>query len=321
MNPLVSRALPRALSALAMGLTDRRRAIVIFGDSLTQRSFQPAGWGAALAMRYQRRVDVINRGYGGYNSRWCLAMVDELFPASARGRDKPLLVTVMLGTNDAALPEVEPAPTVPLEEYRSNLDAIVAKLKQRAEHVVVMTPPCMDEPGRLAYQRETYQDDAVGRLERTNANTRRYANAAMAVAMLHGVPCVDLFASTSDALESAAASTDGPTTLFDDGIHFNALGQEVVYASLVRVIESAPGLEDLDPEKMPSDWPFGPDLRANPDAWRETFDAHLEKRGGGGRGGVASPRSSVDWEGARGWIVAAGMTAAHFASRKLLGAR
>ena len=40
-----------------------------------------------------------------------------------------------------------------------------------------------------------------------------------------------------------------------------------------------------------------------------------------GRGGVASPRSSVDWEGARGWIVAAGMAAAHFASRKLLGAR
>jgi hypothetical protein len=47
-----------------MGLCERRRAIVVFGDSLTQRSFEPAGWGAALAHLYGRRCDVYNRGYG-----------------------------------------------------------------------------------------------------------------------------------------------------------------------------------------------------------------------------------------------------------------
>jgi len=36
----------------------------VFGDSLTQRSFEPAGWGAALAHLYGRRCDVYNRGYG-----------------------------------------------------------------------------------------------------------------------------------------------------------------------------------------------------------------------------------------------------------------
>ena len=47
-----------------------RSTIVLFGDSLTQRGFEPEGWAAALAHYYGRRADVYNRGYGGYNTRW-----------------------------------------------------------------------------------------------------------------------------------------------------------------------------------------------------------------------------------------------------------
>ena len=53
-----------------MGLTDRRRAIVLFGDSLTQRSFEPGGWGATpfdpsgaalpLAFRHACHVCVVH---------------------------------------------------------------------------------------------------------------------------------------------------------------------------------------------------------------------------------------------------------------------
>lgn len=37
---------------------------VTFGDSITQRGFAP-GWTSALADAYQRRADVVNRGYSG----------------------------------------------------------------------------------------------------------------------------------------------------------------------------------------------------------------------------------------------------------------
>ena len=107
-------------------------------------------------------------------------MLDELFPPD----EHPLLVTVMLGTNDAALANVEPGATVPLDEYSENLTAIVRRVKQRSGRVIIMTPPCMDEPARLAFQREKYGDRALGRLERTNANTARYAEAAKSVAWL-----------------------------------------------------------------------------------------------------------------------------------------
>ena len=159
------------------GLTSRRRAIVIFGDSLTQRSFEPtSGWGASLAHMYGRRCDVYNRGYGGYNTRWCRSQLPHLFPLD--DTEHPMLVTVMLGTNDAAIPEVVPTATVPLDEYTDNLTAIVRHVKATAKHVVVMTPPCMDEPGRLRFQIETHGVNAIGKLDRTNENTARYAEAA-----------------------------------------------------------------------------------------------------------------------------------------------
>ena len=41
--------------------------IILFGDSITQFSFDAdkGGWGARIADRYQRRADVLNRGYSG----------------------------------------------------------------------------------------------------------------------------------------------------------------------------------------------------------------------------------------------------------------
>jgi hypothetical protein len=47
-----------------------RGQIVLFGDSITQRSFSVGGWGARLAHDYMRKADVLNRGFSGYNSAW-----------------------------------------------------------------------------------------------------------------------------------------------------------------------------------------------------------------------------------------------------------
>jgi lysophospholipase L1-like esterase len=80
-----------------------RPQFVLFGDSITQKSFGPGGWAGVIADAYQRRVDVINRGYSGYNTRWALSVVDHIFPANATG--KIGLATIFFGANDAALPD------------------------------------------------------------------------------------------------------------------------------------------------------------------------------------------------------------------------
>ncbi len=46
----------------------RRRSVVLFGDSLTQRGWEIDGWVAGLAIYYTRHCDVIARGYGGARS-------------------------------------------------------------------------------------------------------------------------------------------------------------------------------------------------------------------------------------------------------------
>jgi len=46
-----------------------RQRFLIFGDSLTQQSFEEGGWGSRLVSRYQRKADVTLRGYSGYNTR------------------------------------------------------------------------------------------------------------------------------------------------------------------------------------------------------------------------------------------------------------
>lgn len=47
-----------------------RPVVLLIGDSLVQRSFEPGGWGSRLAHDYARSADVVSRGYSGYNTRW-----------------------------------------------------------------------------------------------------------------------------------------------------------------------------------------------------------------------------------------------------------
>ena len=92
--------------ALNLWTRNQRRRVVVFGDSLTQLGNDPnmvsdnvynvvfgicekrwwkctplcylkTGWVASLAHHYGRRIDVYNRGYSGYNSKWGLSILDQ----------------------------------------------------------------------------------------------------------------------------------------------------------------------------------------------------------------------------------------------------
>ena len=81
-----------------------RETAVLFGDSITQYSFAPQGWGAGLAHAFQRKVDVLNRGYSGYTTRLARAMFDHVFPPTMyQDGTKHLFVTLFFGANDGAL--------------------------------------------------------------------------------------------------------------------------------------------------------------------------------------------------------------------------
>lgn len=171
-----------------------RPRFVLFGDSLTQRSFDDGGWGSRLASAYQRKVDVVLRGYSGYTTRWVKPLLPHVFPEG--DPHPPLLTTVFLGANDAAIAGRQSARQhVPLEEYSSNLQAIVAHMQRAGvKHILVMTPPPLDEARRIeeGKARDDY-DPSLPLPERSNEVTAQYAAAAKQVAGAAGVPVLDLF--------------------------------------------------------------------------------------------------------------------------------
>lgn len=69
-------------------------AIILFGDSLTQQSWSPGGLAQHLAGKkasrlilsteiacpadYVRKLDVLNRGFSGYQTQWAIPVFEQV---------------------------------------------------------------------------------------------------------------------------------------------------------------------------------------------------------------------------------------------------
>ncbi|KAK9104438.1 hypothetical protein Scep_021282 [Stephania cephalantha] len=222
-----------------------RPQFVLFGDSITQQSFGRGGWGAALADSYSRKADVVLRGYGGYNTRWALFLLHNIFPLACS--KPPVAVTVFFGANDAALSgRTSERQHVPVAEYKDNLRSIARHLKECSPTtlVVLVTPPPIDEEGRMEYARTVYGEKAMKVSERTNETTGVYAESCVEVAKELGVPSINLW--------SKMQETKGWQKKFlSDGLHLTEDGNAVVYNEVVKVFNEA----GLDASEMPFDFP------------------------------------------------------------------
>ncbi|XP_076940907.1 GDSL esterase/lipase At5g62930-like [Bidens hawaiensis] len=222
-----------------------RPEIVLFGDSITEQSFRIGGWGASLTDTYSRKADIVVRGYGGYTTRWALFLLHHIFPMCST--TPPIAATVFLGANDAALPgRTSEHQHVPIEEYKENLRKIVRHIKECSPTmlIVLITPPPIDEEGRLQYAKSLYGEKAMTLPERTNEVAGNYASACVEVAKELGVSAVNLW--------SKMQETQGwQKTFLSDGLHLTPDGNKVVFEEVVKVFNGA-GLSALD---MPSDFP------------------------------------------------------------------
>ncbi|KAL0542767.1 hypothetical protein IC582_017844 [Cucumis melo] len=223
-----------------------RPKIYLFGDSITEFSFADGGWGSALTNHFTRKADVVVRGYSGYNTRWALKVIERVFPPSEeREAASPLAVTVFFGANDACLPDRYGAfQHVPLHEYKQNLISIVTFFKKKwpATRILLITPPPIDEEGRL---QNPYVPNPLNEPERTNDAAGAYANACIAVAKECGVSVIDIWTKMQQVpgWEKACLS---------DGLHLTRNGNTIVFEEVVKRLEE----EGLSPETLPADLPL-----------------------------------------------------------------
>lgn len=241
---------------------------VLLGDSITQAAFSEAGttFGPRLLHDYVRKLDVVNRGFSGYNTTQILKLLPRIItpPKTARMR----VVGILLGANDASLPNTGPGPdqNVDLEQYTDNLAAIVKHPALQAHEgvrVLLITPPPLHEGMCFAGDQAKYGTDVVNSPRRTAFNARQYAEACKTVAKHLEVPVVDLWSAILREgrydLRSSGGNPPGSLTheawynerlsaYLSDGLHLTSAGYAVLYRELTRTIDEE--WPDLIPENM-----------------------------------------------------------------------
>ena len=245
-------------SKSALQQESARACILCIGDSITQMgtliggsAALPAalmgmpehgpGWTALLARDFNtaRRADVINRGFGGYQTRWILADLEQKLLGLPS--EPPVAITLMLGSNDHVLP-TDPI-HVPVDEYQSNLVKIVQLLGARypKSPVLLMTPPPCDGAAVKDYflKLSAKKADGSGRGEERLVP---YLAAAKAAAKASGARLVDIH----DRLKGTGDAWKG---LVFDGLHLNGEGNLAVY-EIMRDELKAVGVAN-SPEKLP----------------------------------------------------------------------
>ncbi|KAN0083014.1 SGNH hydrolase-type esterase domain containing protein [Elaphomyces granulatus] len=229
---------------------------ILFGDSITQMSTdQNPGFSfyAALQQDYIRQIDVVNRGFSGYNTAHAIKVFPKFFPAPQMVRVR--FLSIFFGTNDSVLDQYYQH--VPLEDYKENLRAIVGHPLTRAQRprILILTPPPVSE-----YMLEAIEDV---RGSRTASNTKRYADACREVANSLDIPVVDIWSAFMGIAgwhdgQALPGSKDIPRNvnlenLLTDGLHPSAQGYKIMYNEFMRVIRAV--WPDQAPDALPMVFP------------------------------------------------------------------
>jgi len=196
--------------------------IVTLGDSITKGA--RAGvkaeetFAALLETGLKKqgvKAEVANVGIGGERTDGALARLEK--DVLAR---KPRIVTIMYGTNDSFVDKGQTTPRLTVEEYRMNLTALIAKLKDAGVQPVLMTEPRWGP------------DVRNGLDENPNGLLEKYADVCRSVAKHAKVPVVDHFEHWTKAEKEGTRIADWTT----DQCHPNPAGHRVMAELMVPVV-------------------------------------------------------------------------------------
>ncbi|KAI0668538.1 SGNH hydrolase [Trametes maxima] len=215
-------------------------AIVLLGDSITEISFAGNGLGARLADVYNRKFDVVNRGFSGYNTDWIIPIFEQIFPTQHQQQHAPKvrLLTIWFGANDAALPHSKQH--VPLDQFQANLRHIIHAVRSPESpyyspdtRIILITPPPVDPARWAAWLEEAAPETKGDPPDRSFEQAQRYAEGVRDVATQEGVAVADAW---TRIWEAAGRDESRLGEYLSDGLHLNTRGYAVVYDALIETI-------------------------------------------------------------------------------------
>lgn len=220
-------------------MQNNRYTAVLFGDSITQQGYSVAQhgynnnifllllsisyylllyylllllyrWVSLLSEYWTRKVDIINRGYSGYNTKLGINIIKDVVLIL-----KPNLIVLFFGANDACVENT--LHHVPLNEFYDNLNKMIYLIKEElpTTTIILITPPPIYEPA-LELSNKNKNKEIIK--DRNLLNTKKYVNEVKKLGILHKLTVVDAF----NALKGNEPN-DERKNYFIDGLHLNAL--------------------------------------------------------------------------------------------------
>ncbi|KAF9346702.1 hypothetical protein BGX34_003710 [Mortierella sp. NVP85] len=248
-------------------------SFLLLGDSITQGSFdlEYRGFGAQLAQSYQRRLDIVNRGYSGYTSEQGIHLLPQFLPRveqSTSTAPKIQFLTIFYGANDACLsPSLQ---HVELERYEQNIRTMIDMVHSPnsptyspGTRIILICPGPVEE-SLWAHRRK-----GQGRpMDRDKDVTKQYAalclkvgqeyqakNAQQASPQHHQVDVIDTWGLITAQVENGQQAL---TDYLRDGVHFTSEANDLVFKHIMEIIRRR--YPEWDPEKMPMHAPLYADL-------------------------------------------------------------
>ncbi|KAJ1335133.1 isoamyl acetate esterase [Microdochium nivale] len=256
--------------------------LVLLGDSLVERAiFVENGYSlqSALQMYCSRRLDVVNRGFSGWNTKHVVDYLPQIFPARTETSPRIEYLAILLGANDAArLDHPSNRQGITLQEYKSNLVNIInhEHIKAHDPRILLVTPPPLDEIG-LKLTDHTNGNGEVTRYARLSAKFSQTVRDIASEAQSQGrnIRLLDLHNDImSEALRLTPTQPGTPPlgypggergalqTLLPDGLHMNIDAYKMLYRLIVGGMEP---------------WPEYPQGYVYPDWWTLVYGKTKEQ--------------------------------------------
>lgn len=215
---------------------------------------------AKLNDDYRRKMQVVHRGYSGYNSDQAVKIAKAMLqrehdPVSPGEQFK--IALVFFGSNDYRLttPETGYMEGVPLDRFEKNMSEIADMFLSRGIKLILVTPGLHDD---VLWDQASPGEISSGTY-RTNERGLVYGSSIKAIATARNVPVIDMYSIMMKYVDEhlggdlAAIEHGKLGDLLIDGIHFTGLSYKLYYDALkLEIAKSYPELnsEDLE-DKFP----------------------------------------------------------------------
>lgn len=206
--------------------------LAFMGDSITASGYSNLGGYVNLVILGLEangvKAAAVPAGVGGNKSPQMLDRLDKDVISK-----KPQWMTLSCGVNDVW----HGANGVPLDEYQTNIGAILDKCKQAGIKVMILTPTMIGE--------NPPDND-------NNKKLAQYIDFLRATAQDRNLLLADLHADMQEAVEARAAATGvKPGWLLTiDGVHMNPIGDEMMASGVLKAF----GLDETQMQKARDAW-------------------------------------------------------------------